>query len=91
MELFTNTLFDNYKACYIKKEKPLKEFPDQYRTHMFNIHQIYLSELREDKKFVTSTIVQKYVNELESSLLMYCINFHMRKRNIDTIKADTQF
>jgi len=89
VHLFTNTLFDNYKACYIKKEKSLKEYSDQYRTHMFNIHQIFLTELRSENKFITSTIVQKYVNELPSSLLMYCLNFHMRKRNVDTIKAES--
>jgi len=88
IHLFTNTLFDNYKGCYIKKEKPLKEFSEQYRTHMFNIHKLYLNDLREKKQFITSTIVQKYVNELHPSLLMYCLNFQMRKRNVDTIVAD---
>jgi hypothetical protein len=88
IHLFTNTLFDNYKACYIRKEKPLKDFSEQYRTHMFHIHQMYLNDLRENKQFVTSTIVQKYVNEMQPSLLMYCLNFQMRKRNVDIIAAD---
>jgi len=85
VHLFTNTLFENYRACYVKKEKPLKEFSDQYRTHMFKIHQIYMSDLREKQHFVTNKIVQKYVNELAPSLLMYCLNYSMRKQNIDTI------
>ena len=89
VHLFTNTLFSNYVSCYIKKERPLKEFSDQYRTHMFNIHQIFINELREKKHFVTNTIVQKYVNELHPSLLMYCLNFQMRKRNIDTIVVES--
>ena len=89
IHLFTNTLFDNYKSCYIRKEKPLKEFSEQYRTHMFHIHQIYLNDLREKKQFITSSIVQKYVNEMQPSLLMYCLNFQMRKRNVDIIHADT--
>ena len=88
VHLFTNTLFGNYVSCYIKKEKPLIEFSEQYRTHMFNIHQLYMNELREKNLFVTNTIVQKYVNELHPSLLMYCLNFQMRKRNVDTIIAD---
>jgi len=87
VHLFTNTLFNNYKACYINKEKPLKEFSEQYRTHMFHIHQIFLSDLREEKKFITSTIVNKYVNEMPTTLLMYCLNYQMRKRNVDTIKS----
>jgi hypothetical protein len=89
IHLFTDTLFTNYVSCYIKKEKPLKEFSDQFRTHMFNIHQKYLNELREKKHFITNTVVIKYVNELHPSLLMYCLNFQMRKRNVDTIVADS--
>jgi hypothetical protein len=89
VHLFTDTLFSNYVSCYIKKEKPLKEFSEQYRTHMFNIHQVFINELREKKHFVTNTVVQKYVNELHPSLLMYCLNFQMRKRNVDTIVAES--
>jgi hypothetical protein len=85
LHLFTDTLYSNYVSCYIKKERPLREYSQQYRTHMFNIHQLYMNELREKKHFVNNTFVQKYVNELHPSLLMYCLNFQMRKRNIDTI------
>jgi hypothetical protein len=88
VHLFTNTLFANYVSCYIRKEKPLIEFSEQYRTHMFNIHQHYMNELREKKLYVTNNVIQKYVNELHPSLLMYCLNFQMRKRNVDTIIAD---
>jgi hypothetical protein len=88
IHLFTSTLFANYIACYVKKEKPLKEFPEQYKTHMFNIHKIYMDELREKKMFITNTTVITYVNNLHPSLLMYCLNFQMRKRNVDTISAD---
>ena len=66
----------------------MKEFSEQYRTHMFNIHKIYMDDLREKKMFVTNTIVINYVNGLHPSLLMYCLNFQMRKRNVDTIAAD---
>jgi hypothetical protein len=89
IHLFTETLYSNYISCYIKKEKPLVEFPDQFKTHMFNIHQKYMNELREKKMHITNTIVIKYVNEMQPTLLMYCLNYHMRKRNIDYIKADT--
>jgi hypothetical protein len=90
VHLFTDTLFNNYVSCYIKKEKPLKDFSDQYRTHMFNIHQKYINELKENKLYVTNIFVQKYVNELHPSLLMYCLNYNMRKRNIDTVIANNE-
>lgn len=88
VHLFTNTLYSNYVSCYIKKEKPLIEFSEQYRTHMFNIHKVYIDELREKKLSINNAFVQKYVNELQPSLLMYCLNFQMRKRNVDTIVAE---
>jgi len=88
LHLFTNTLFMNYISCYIKKEKPLLEFSEQYRTHMFNIHKQYLNELKEQKLYVTNTVVIKYVNNIHPSLMMFCLNFQMRKRNVDFIKAD---
>ena len=89
LHLFTNTLFMNYISCYIKKEKPLLEFSEQYRTHMFNIHKQYLNELKEQKLYVTNTVVIKYVNNIHPSLMMFCLNFQMRKRNVDFIKADS--
>lgn len=87
VHMFTNTLHKNYISCYVKKEKPLKEFSDQYRTHMFKIHEIFINELRPKNLYVTNTVVIKYVNEMHPSLLMYCLNYNMRKRMVDTIKA----
>jgi hypothetical protein len=89
IHLFTETLHSNYVSCYIKKEKPLMEYSNQYRTHMFNLHQIYMNELREKKLYITNTFVINYVNNLHPSLLMYCLNFHMRKRMVDYISAES--
>jgi len=88
IHLFTITLYNNYISCYIKKERPLMEFSEQFRTHMYNLHQKYLNELREKNYHISNTEVIKYVNNLHPSLLMYCLNYSMRKRNIDFIKAD---
>jgi hypothetical protein len=88
VHLFTNTLFQNYISCYIKKEVPLKEFPDQYKTHMFLIHQRYLNELKEKNLYVTNSVVISYVNEMHTSKLMFCMNYNMRRRNVDFIKAE---
>lgn len=76
---FTETLYNNYISCYVNKEKSLINYSEQYRTHMFTIHQLYLNELKTKKMFVTNTVVQKYVNQLNPSLLMYCLNYHMHK------------
>ena len=90
VHIFTETLHKNYISCYVKKEKALKEFPDQYRTHMFKLHEIFLNDLREKGQFINNTVVIQYVNNLHPSLLMYSLNHNTRKRVIDNIKADTQ-
>jgi hypothetical protein len=87
VHMFTNTLHKNYISCYVKKDKPLNDFPFQYKTHMFKLHQIFINELRSKHLFVTNTVVIKYVNQLHPSLLMYCLNYNMRKRTIDVIKT----
>jgi hypothetical protein len=89
VHLFTNTLYENYRNCYIKKLKPLIEYSLQYRSHMFHLHQIFLNELREKKLFINNTIVQNYVNKLQPSLLMYSLNFEMRKQYVNTISIET--
>ena len=75
---FTENLHSNYIQCYIKKEKLLKEFPPQFRIHMYNLHQKYL-ELREYGGYINKTIVIEYINNLDSAKLMYSLNYHMRK------------
>jgi hypothetical protein len=87
VHMFTNTLHQNYMACYIRKEKPLGEFGQQYRTHMYKIHEQYINVLKPNNFYVNNTIVQKYVNNLHPSLLMHSLNYHLRKQNVDTIKA----
>jgi len=85
---FTNNLFQNYISCYIKKEKPLIEYPINYRTHMFNLHKKYIDELNPVKLYVTNRVVMSYVNELPNTLQMFSINYSMRKRNLDFCKEN---
>lgn len=87
VHMFTDNLHKNYISCYVKKEKALREYSDQYRTHMFKIHEHFINDLRPKGLYVTNTEVIKYVNNLHPSLLMYCLNFNMRKRNVDMIKV----
>jgi hypothetical protein len=66
------------------------EFSEQYRTHMFHLHKKYLDELRENKLFITNKIVKKYVNEMHPALLMYSLNYSLRKRNIDLFECEEE-
>jgi hypothetical protein len=85
LHLFTTTLYENYIACYIKKEKPLKEFSPQFRTHMFYVHQKYLTELKEKKLHMTYKEVINYVNSIEIKLLMHSLNYNIKKHNDDVV------
>jgi hypothetical protein len=84
---FTITLYQNYISCYIKKEKTLKDFPDHFRTHMFQLHQKFINDLKPNNDYVNNSVVIKYVNSLHPSLQMYSLNAALRKRHIDIIKA----
>ena len=75
---WTDNVWTNYKRCYVQKEKPLMEFPKKFRSHMFNLHQIYLNDLRELGHYVSRQIVIKYVNSLEPAKLMYSMNYDLR-------------
>uniref|UniRef100_A0A6C0F3V4 T4 RNA ligase 1-like N-terminal domain-containing protein n=1 Tax=viral metagenome TaxID=1070528 RepID=A0A6C0F3V4_9ZZZZ len=88
LHFFTESLFQNYLACYIKKENPLKEFPGHFRPHMFKIHEIYKNQLKNNGLYVTNTVVRGYVNDLHPSQQMFAMNYNMRKRNIDIIKTE---
>jgi len=85
LHLFTHTLFQNYIQCYIRKEKPLINYPPQFKTHMFQLHQLYMNELREKKLYVTNGVVVKYINSMHPSQLMFVLNHHMKKRFVETI------
>jgi hypothetical protein len=86
VHMFTESLHKNYISCYVKKEKSLQEYSNQYRTHMFKLHEHFINNLRPKKLYISNTEVIKYVNNLHPSLLMYSLNFNMRKRLVDNIQ-----
>jgi hypothetical protein len=79
---FTNTLYKNYISCYIKKENPLNTFNYEYRNCMFVLHQQYLSELKPNDKYISRQVVIDYVNKLNTSHLMFLLNYNFRKNTI---------
>ena len=85
---FTNTLFSNYKECFVKKGKKHNEYSLQYRNHMFVLHNMYRTELLPNKMYITNTDVIKYVNSLHPSQQMHSLNYNLKKRIVDFIKAD---
>jgi hypothetical protein len=78
---WTEELYKNYRLCFINKEKSLKEYPFNFRINMYNLHQIYLKDLRPNKKWVHKNIVKNYINNLDAGSLMYIINFKDKSYN----------
>ena len=72
---FVDTLFRHYKQCYIRKEKPLSEFPYQYKKHMFNIHDKYKTLLKPYGKYINYEDVYQYFIKLHPSIIMWGINY----------------
>lgn len=77
---FTNSLYQHYVSTYIKKQNILGEVPHQYRNHVYNLHAIYLEELRPNKGYIDKRRVIQYVNKLPVAQLMYSLNYHLRKQ-----------
>ena len=88
LHLFTNALYQNYISCYIKKEKPLLEYPEEYRTNMFNLHQKYLNELKLVNSYISKSVVIDYVNNMPIGLQMYLLNYNVSKRYLDFYKIN---
>ena len=78
LHLYTNNLYTNYIKCYIKKEQQLKEFPHQFKTHMYDLHQHYLS-IKPQNGYINKVVVINYINNLDSARLMYVLNYHLRE------------
>ena len=72
---YTNNLFLNYISCFIRKEKPLKEYEFKYKTHMFKLHEKYKSDLKPHNKIIDKKYVIDYINALHPAQQMFLINY----------------
>ena len=79
---FTEELHTHYINCYIKKIKPLMDFEEKFRTHMFNVHQIYKKKADGQGKIITKYDVITYVNTLPEAVLMSSLNSNFHKKTI---------
>ena len=79
LHAYTDQLFANYIGCHVKKERPFAEYPAEFKTHMFRLHERYLNELREKKEHITLGQTIAYVNGLPPSHQIYVLNYGVRK------------
>jgi hypothetical protein len=78
MSQFLKNVYTAYIDCFIHKTKPLKEFPFQYRPHLFEIHNLYKNELRPNGKNVSLPVVYKYFANLPTAKIMFALNYEYR-------------
>ena len=85
VHLFTTTLYSNYHECFVKKEKGLKEYPYQFKPHMFALHKLFIDNFKNGSKFFVSfSVVKDYVNNLPAAKLLYALNWHTRKNAVES-------
>ena len=77
---FNINLYNNYVGCYIKKVKPLKEYPFEYKNHMFELHEIYKKEKKIQRKSMQYADIINYTNDLHESKLMFSLNYNFRNK-----------
>jgi len=77
---YTNELFINYISCFIRKEKPLKEYEFQYKNHMYKLHEKFKLELKPNNKAIDKKFVIDYVNTLHPAQQMFIINYNPETR-----------
>ena len=90
MHNWTLNLHRNYIGCYIQKERPLREYPFEYRSHMYKLHDYYRNILRDEGNAVTRRIVINYVNELPPNHLMASINYPLRHVKMKAKREELQ-
>ena len=87
---FTRQLHTNYISCYIHKDKPLREFPYQFRTHMYNLHDMYMNQLRAQDTYVSRQVVIDHINTMHPAKLMFSLNYALRQHNVETTIAESE-
>tara|TARA_B100000902_G_scaffold397642_1_gene462055 strand:+ start:5761 stop:6960 length:1200 start_codon:yes stop_codon:yes gene_type:complete len=87
---YTKNLYQSYITCYIKKEKPLKEYDYKYKTHMYYLHELYKNELKNKGFYINMNEVIKYINGLEPPRLMHVINADVYRNEKDIVKVEIQ-
>lgn len=75
IDVFTYTLYKQYISCYIYKQKPLGLYSQQYRTHMYKLHELYLTDRNMTIKL---NRVVDYINQLHPTLFMHSINYQYK-------------
>jgi hypothetical protein len=73
---FINALYNNYVDCFIYKKGELKNYPHQYKSHMYSLQQLYLNTIKPGNMQYNNVVT--YIIGLPPAKLMYSLNYHLR-------------
>lgn len=88
---YTNQLFGYYISCFIKKEKQLREYPFQYKNHLYKLHELFKTTLKPEGKKIDKKVVIDYINQLHPAQLMFAINYEYNQNNKDEDYLDENY
>ena len=71
---FKNTLLKLYISCFIYKNKHLKEYPIEYKNHLYQLYENY----KNTGQRITSDVINKYIQNADCAQILYTINFSYR-------------
>ena len=86
---WTEQLWFLYKSRYIFKNIKDADIGYAFRPHVWFLHSLYLKEFRPENRRITKNVVINYIYNLEPARLMYAINYPLRQKDKDDIKAET--
>lgn len=79
---FTKALHYQYVQCFILKQTRFPDILPLYKHHVYQLHKLYLTELKEKKQSVTMSVVIPYVNQLHPAHLMYSLHYTDRPAKV---------
>lgn len=92
---FTKDLYNEYVKCFIQRNTPFKMCKYHLKHHMQNLHNIYLTYIKQNYNYklrkITFNIVKDYVNNLPPAKLMYSINYPFyNKDDNENVESNTE-
>ena len=82
---FTKQLQANYWECFVKREKQLRDYDGQFKSHMYNLH----TQFKQTRKPMNISAVIQYVNSLEPAQLLFSLHWRHRERRSTTMETTT--
>ena len=80
---WTTRIVELYRNYNIYKTIAADDIPFQFRTHIWELHQIYLLQLKNRGLSITKKDVIHYIYNLNPARLMYSINYPLRHAAIE--------